>query len=119
MWEYGGGGGRRGEQWRSGDNSTSLSLSPCMCVCVHVHICICIYIHVYLYYRGAENSVPAARAKTARENVVTLIVNKLPKCKKVYVKIGMCLSYLKINMPVKKSSYLATFFRQLWTNLRN
>ncbi len=29
----------------------------------------------------------------------------------------MCLSYLKIIIPVKKSFYLATFFRQLSTNL--
>ena len=32
-------------------------------------------------YRGAEKSVPAARAKTVRENLVTLIVNKLPSVK--------------------------------------
>ena len=34
------------------------------------------------YYREAEKSVPAAQAKTVRKNLDTLIVNKLPKCKK-------------------------------------
>ncbi len=38
--------------------------------------------YVASYYRGAEKSVPEARTKTVRENMVTLIVNKLPKCKK-------------------------------------
>ena len=35
------------------------------------------------YYRGAEKSVSAARVKTVRENLVTLIVSKMPKFKKL------------------------------------
>ncbi len=45
-----------------------------------------------LTYRGAEKTVPVARAKTVRENLVTLIVDKLPKCTKVYVTIDTYVS---------------------------
>ncbi len=34
-----------------------------------------------VYVWGAEKSVPAERAKTVRENLVTLVVNGFPRCK--------------------------------------